>query len=132
MYDFGFFEGIARELSSDRGAVRLLVSPAMSVVLGARFGVADAKEGHEPFLVRLRHGERRGVLLESVLVSAGIPLLLSFVLDGVLQYVTLGHVRPLVAVVVGAVLVWLPFWVVRSATNRLWRRFWPPHPAGAR
>jgi hypothetical protein len=42
------------------------------------------------------------------------PLALALVMDGVFQYLTLGRIRILAAVIVGALLVWLPFLEARA------------------
>ena len=54
--------------------------------------------------------------------------MLAFVLDVVLQKLTLGRVRPLVAIIVAAILVWIPFLLVRGITNRIFRRWRRSHP----
>jgi hypothetical protein len=118
-----FWEGTVRELTSGQGQFRLLLLPAVALVLGIRTGIADAREGHLPFGRRLRRGnEPRAQLLKDSVRRALNPLALAFILDVILQRLTLGYVRPLVALVVAAVLVWIPFVVVRGVTNRFWRR----------
>ena len=52
--------------------------------------------------------------------------MLAFVLDMILQKLTLDRMRPLVAIIVAAILVWIPFSLVRGITNRIWRRSHPP------
>ncbi len=128
MNDGGFWEGIARSLSG-RGQFRLILQPLMAVLLGLRLGVSDAKEGRAPFLFRLftTKGGRWGLFRDS-LWDAAIPLAVALIIDGILQYLTLGRVRPLAALVVGGILVWLPFAISRALTNRAWRR---RHPAPA-
>ena len=54
-----------------------------------------------------------------------LPFSIAIVLDGVLQYLTLGHVRVLAALVMGIVLIWIPFSIARSLTNRIYRRRHP-------
>ena len=71
----GFFETIARDLSG-KGQFRLILQPLAALILGVRFGIADANAGHPPF----------------------------------------------VHLMVGALLVWLPFVSTRALTNRIWRR----------
>lgn len=126
MQHYGFWEGMIRELGSGQGQFRLYLQPAMALILGIRAGIADAKQGHLPFGRRVVEGNepRRQLLAESIKRSF-IPLALAFVLDVILQRLTLGYVRPLAAVVVAAVLVWIPFLIIRGVTNRFWRR--PPH-----
>jgi len=119
----GFWDGMVRELTSGQGQFRLLLLPAVALVLGIRVGIADARQGHPPFARRLREGiEPRERLLKDAVKRALNPLALAFVLDVVLQRLTLGYVRPLVALVVAAVLVWIPFIIVRGVMNRFWRR----------
>ncbi len=48
--------------------------------------------------------------------------MVALVMDGILQHITFGRIRPLAALVVGALLVWLPFVSTRAMTNRIWRR----------
>ena len=52
--------------------------------------------------------------------EALVPLIVAFVIDSILQRLINGHVRPLAAVIVGGLLVFLPFLIVRALTNRIW------------
>jgi hypothetical protein len=119
----GFWQGVVHELASGTGQFRLLLLPAVALILGIRAGITDAHEGYQPFGRRLlEHNEPRAQLLEDAAKRALNPLALAFMLDVVLQRLTLGYVRPLAALVVAATLVWIPFAVIRGITNRLWRR----------
>lgn len=121
--DVGFFEGIVRDLTSGKGQLRFLIQPLVAIFLGARLGVADAKEGQQPFLFRVfRAGTERGELLKRSLADVVMPLCLGIVIDGILQYYTLGVVRLLHAAIVGVLLVWLPYALSRAITNRIVRR----------
>ena len=123
MEHYGFWEGIVGELTSGKGQFRLLLLPAVALILGVRAGIADAREGILPFGRRLRESnEPRAQLLKDAVKRALNPLALAFVLDVILQRLTLGYVRPLVAIVIAAVVVWIPFVIVRGMTNRFWRR----------
>lgn len=122
MSEVGFFEGIARELAGP-GRFRLLVQPLMALALGVRLGIADAKEGKPPFLFRLlKTSQRPWALLRGSLWDVAVPLTLAVGLDAVLQYLALGFVRPIAALTVAALLVWIPFALSRAITNRVWRR----------
>lgn len=126
----GFWEDLVRGLSG-KGQFRLFLQPAMALVLGIRLGIADAKEGQEPFFLRLFHARgRRASLLEQTLTDVALPLCVALGMDAVLQYLTFGRIRPLGALVVGALLVWLPFTLSRALTNRLWHQL-PTHRHGA-
>jgi hypothetical protein len=125
--DVGFWEGIARDLSG-KGQFRLLLQPAMAVFLGVRLGIADAKDGKAPFLFRLFSEPGRWTLLKNSLRDVALPLSVALVTDGILQYLTLGRVRLLAAMIVGALLVWFPFAVTRGFSNRIWKRVRPTEP----
>lgn len=119
----GFWEGVIRELTAGQGQFRLLLLPAVALVLGVRAGIADAREGTLPFGRRLREAnEPRAQVMKDSVKRALDPLALAFILDVILQRLTLGYVRPLAAIIVGAALAWIPFVIVRGVMNRFWRR----------
>ena len=121
-HDLGFWEGIA-DTARGRGHLRFVLQPLIAIFFGARLGIADAKEGKEPFLWRLFATARhRGRLVREAVSDIAIPFLFAIVLDGILQYYALGYVRPLAAIVVGTALIWLPFSISRALTNRFYRR----------
>ena len=124
MTEAGFFATIARDLSSGKGQIRLIVQPIMAMLLGVRVGVRDAKLGKAPFflrLVRSKEERHRDVFRES-LRDGALPICVAVIVDGILQRLTLGYIRPVAALVVGALLAWVPFVVVRALANRAWRR----------
>jgi hypothetical protein len=121
MADVGFWDGLVRGLSG-KGQFRLILQPTMALFLGLRLGIADAKQGKAPFLFRLfstRQG--RWALFKQSLSDAALPLIVALIMDGILQYLAFNRIRLLQAVVVGALLVWLPFSMTRGLTNRIWR-----------
>jgi hypothetical protein len=121
--DIGFFEGILRDLTSGKGQLRLLIQPSVAIFLGARLGIADAHEGKDPFLLRLfKASAGRARLFKESLSDVVMPLCVGIVIDCILQHYTLGFVRPVQAVVVGLLLVWLPYAVSRAISNRIARR----------
>ena len=126
MTHVGFFEGIARDLTGrgllgGRFQVRLILQPLIAMILGIRLGLRDAKHGKPAFFASVVTGGRdRWAILRQGLRDAIVPLCVAFVLDGVLQYLILGHVRPAAAVVVGLLLVFFPFVLLRGLSNRLW------------
>jgi hypothetical protein len=118
----GFFETVARDLSG-RGQVRLILQPLAALILGIRLGVADANAGKAPSLNRLiMHRHQRWTIFTESLSDAVLPLVVALVMDGILQHIAFGRIRPLAALVVGVLLVWLPFVFTRAVTNRIWRR----------
>ena len=121
-----FFEAIGADLGG-RGIfggsfqIRLIVQPLAAMLLGLRFGIRDAKQGRAPILkaVAETKGERGGLLARAAR-DAIVPLGVALVLDSVLQHIINGRIRPLAAVIVGSLLVLLPFLIVRALTNRIW------------
>ena len=91
------------------------------MLLGLRFGIRDAKQGRTPIVKELAETKgRRGSLLAHAARDAIVPLIVALVLDCVLQHMINGRIRPLAAVIVGGLLVFLPFMIVRALSNRLW------------
>jgi hypothetical protein len=119
--DTGFWQGIL-ETAHGRGQFRFILQPAVAILLGIRLGIADAKAHDQPFLMRmLVKGEHKARIAKEAAKSVLIPFVIAVLLDALLQYITLDRVRPLAAVVVGALLIWLPFSISRSLTNRIYR-----------
>jgi hypothetical protein len=101
--------------------LRLIAQPLAAMLLGLRFGIRDAKQGRAPILkaVAETKGERASLLARAAR-DAIVPLGLALVLDSILQHMINGRIRPLAAVIVGGLLVFLPFLIVRALTNRIW------------
>jgi hypothetical protein len=122
----GFFQGIADVLGG-KGELRLIVQPAMAILFGIRLGISDAREGRLPFVLRVFRS--RGGTVRLALRDIIVPFCIAIVIDAILQHVTLGHVRPVAALVVGILLVWLPFATARALTNRIARAIRRRHAA---
>ncbi len=122
----GFFDGIGHVLSG-RGMfggkfqLRLIFQPVLALLLGVRFGIRDAKAGKPAFLMSLVEAQHeRWPILKQGLRDAIIPLCIALVIDGILQRMINGYVRPMAAIVVGVLLVFLPFVIGRGLSNRIW------------
>ena len=122
MRDVGFWQGIS-DVVHGRGQLRLIVQPLIATIFGVRLGIADAKAGRAPFLWRLFISDgHKAKLAKDALREVLIPFCVAVVLDGILQYLTLQRVRPLAAIVVATVLIFIPFMITRALTNRIYRR----------
>jgi hypothetical protein len=120
------FEAIGADLGG-RGIfggsfqLRLILQPLAAILLGLRFGVRDAKQGRAPILKAVAEGKgERGHMLARAARDAIVPLIVALVLDSILQQMINGRIRPLAAVIVGGLLVFLPFLIVRAVSNRVW------------
>src|SRR5437868_13311387 len=124
----GSFETLARDLCG-KGQFRLILQPLAALTVGVGLGIADANAGTPPFLHRLAtHRNQRWTIVKESLADAVFPLMVALVMDGILQHITFGRIRPLAALLVGALLVWLPFVSTRALTYWIWRLIRPvPH-----
>ena len=101
--------------------IRLILQPLIAIILGLRFGVRDAKAGDRPFFHALAQGEgHRGTLLKKAARDVITPLIVAVIIDSILQQLINHRIRPFAAVVVGGILVFLPFLIVRALANRVW------------
>jgi hypothetical protein len=117
-----FFQDILARLSGP-GRLRFVVQPTVAILLGVRSGIKDAREGVPPFLWALAfHGERRRALLRSAFISIRDLLAIAILLDVISQFLIFHEVRPGAALVVGPVLITMPYVVVRALSNRMVRQ----------
>ncbi len=109
------------------GRLRFIFQPTAAIVLGARDGVKDARAGEPPFLWGLVfHSADRPGLLRSALVSVRDLVAVAILLDVASQFLIFRMVNPFAALLLGPVLIGLPYACSRALTNRIVRRR-PPH-----
>jgi hypothetical protein len=105
------------------GRFRFILQPMIAIVLGIRGGLADAKAGNPPYLFGLLFGAgRRRELLRSGAAAISTLLAMGIILDVVFQLVIYHSVHPGAALVVGPILICLPYALSRALTTRLARR----------
>ena len=123
-------EGVARRLSGP-GSFRFIIQPIVAIALGIRDGLMDAKAGEPPYLIgMIFHPERRQELWARTIQHILKPFAIGVVLDLILQYFIFQRVRLIPAIIVGLLLIGLPYALARGLTNRIatgWR-----HRHGAR
>lgn len=113
---------LARELSGP-GRFRFIVQPLVAILLGIRDGRQDAKAGRPAFLISVFFA--KGERLESL--KSGVksfikPFVVSVILDIVVQVVIFHDIRIWSALVVGTLLIALPYSLARGLTNRFIQR----------
>lgn len=114
-----FFQDILARLSGP-GKLRFIIQPTVAIILGARSGIKDAQAGYAPFLWALVfHGTRRRELLQSAFGSIRDLMAVAVLLDVISQFLIFHQVRPGAALVVGPVLITLPYVLARAVTNRV-------------
>jgi hypothetical protein len=102
------------------GRLRFILQPMTAILLGIRGGLRDAKVGNPPFLFGLLFGAgRRRELLRSGVAAIRNLLAFGIILDVVFQVVLYRSVHPGAALLVGPILICLPYVVSRALTRRV-------------
>lgn len=120
----GFFTGrldeLLARLHSGPMQFRLILQPTMAVLFGIRDGIQDAKAGRPPLIWSIVFGlGDRKELVKGMLRRLPGPILVATLVDAIVQYLMFGHVRPLMALLVGVSLMATPYSIARSITNRI-------------
>lgn len=104
------------------GRSRFILQPLVAIVLGIRGSLADARAVHQPYLFALIFGtEQRRELLRSGAAAITTLLALGIILDIVFQLVLYHSVHPSAALLVGPILICVPYAVSRALTARVAR-----------
>jgi hypothetical protein len=102
------------------GRLRFILQPTVAILLGIRDGRKDAREGAAPFLWGLVfHREHRARLLKEMFTSVRNIVSIAILLDLISQFLIFRMVRPGAALVLGPVLIALPYSCARALTNRI-------------
>jgi hypothetical protein len=122
-----FVEELARRFTGP-GRFRFVLQPALAILLGVRGGLADAKAGNAPYLLGVFfHAQRRRELLRSGVAAVSTLLAMGIILDAVFQLVIYNAVHPGAALVIGPILICVPYALSRALTTRLARRLGAHH-----
>ena len=117
-----FLEDLPRRFSGP-GRFRFILQPVLAILLGVRGGLADARTGNSPYLFALMfHGHKRKELLHSGLTAIGHLVAMGILLDAVAQLLIYRQIHPGAALLIGPVLICLPYASARGLTARLARR----------
>jgi hypothetical protein len=122
LFSWAFFEDLPRRLTGP-GRFRFVFQPLVAILLGVRAGRADAGAGRPPFILAIigHQQQRRQMLAETASELVNI-VLVGVLLDTVSQWLILGVAHPAAALVVGPVLIALPYAFARAIGNRVARR----------
>ncbi len=116
-----FLEELPRRFTGP-GRLRFILQPMFAILLGVRGGLADARAGTRPYLFGLVFDTgRRRELLRSGAAAVETLLAMGIILDVVFQFVLYRKVHPGAALVVGPILICLPYALSRALTTRLAR-----------
>jgi hypothetical protein len=121
LFSRSFIEGIPKRLTGV-GRFRFILQPLVATFLGIRSGIADARSGRPPYIFGVLFKRRfRSELLQSGFATIVNVLLMGILLDSISQWIIFGTSYPGAALVVGPVLVMMPYSVARALANRLAR-----------
>lgn len=116
-----FLEELPQRLTGP-GRLRFVLQPLVAIVIGWRAGLSDARAGRPAYLYGLVSGvANRKDLLRSGLAAIRDLVAIGIVLDAVAQLLIYGQVHPAAALVIGPVLICIPYAVARALTNRVAR-----------
>ena len=121
LFSSDFFADIPKRLTGP-GRFRFILQPLFAIFLGIRSGRADAREGRPPYIYGLLfHREHRGELMRSAFKTVINLMLMGILLDAIAQWLIFGVSHPGAALVVGPVLILLPYSLARAISNRIAR-----------
>jgi hypothetical protein len=119
LFSHAFFADIPARLTGP-GRFRFVLQPLVAIVLGIRNGLADAQAGRPTLLQGLLfHRELRGEILRESFETVVNLLLMGILMDALFQWVILGVSHPGAALVVGPVLIIVPYALARAFSNRV-------------
>jgi hypothetical protein len=100
--------------------MRLLFQPLIAIILGIRNGSHDAREGNPPYIFEVfsNRSNRRDIIYEGIRAIL-IPLIIGIILDAIFQYMIFSKIRFYGSIIVGIVIIGLPYSLSRGITNRI-------------
>jgi hypothetical protein len=117
-----FFQDILARLSG-AGRLRFILQPVAALFVGTRDGIKDSLAGWPPFLSALVfQRSRRADLLRSAFASIRDLVALAIIIDVISQFLIFQEIHPGAAVVLGPVLIGVPYSISRALANRIARR----------
>ena len=116
-----FFDDIAARFVGP-GRLRFILQPLMAIFLGLRDGIKDAHELTPPFLSSLVFSRaHRKTMWRQAITSTSDRIAIAILLDLLAQALIFGEIRPGVALVLGPILIAVPYATARGVANRVTR-----------
>jgi hypothetical protein len=99
---------------------RFILQPAVAFILGIRDGRLDTKLKKHPFIYEIiTNPMNRQPTIKNALRSILISVIIGIITDMIAQHLIFNQVRILPAVVVGCLVISLPYGIARGVTNRI-------------
>ena len=101
---------------------RLLIQPAVAAFFAIRAGIADGRAGRPAFLWGLfTHPEQRRTMLKSGFKDVAKVFTMATVMDLVYQWLVTRQVHVLAALLMAAILCFIPYLLLRGPVSRIAR-----------
>ena len=102
---------------------RFILQPLLAAFFAVRAGRADARNGRPPFLWSIfTNPAGRTELLKDGWKDIAKIFVMASIMDVVYQFIAIRQFHPLRAMLVAAVLCFVPYILIRGPVNRLTRR----------
>jgi len=102
---------------------RLILQPLMATIFAIRSGLKDAKEGNPAYFWALfTDSAHRRAMVQDGWKSVGRVFILAIVIDVIYQLIVFRWVYPVEALLVAAILAFIPYLLIRGPVNRIARR----------
>ncbi|HEY8224484.1 MAG TPA: hypothetical protein VIG25_04340 [Pyrinomonadaceae bacterium] len=107
---------------------RIILQPAMALLLALKAGLKDAREGRPPFLwTVVTDPLQRAELLRQAWKAIARVFVLAIVMDLIYQWIVQRWIYPLETIIVAILLAVVPYVVLRGPINRIARRWRRSH-----
>jgi hypothetical protein len=122
LFSDAFLRDLPKRLTGP-GRMRFIFQPAVAIFLGIRAGKTDARAGKPPYIFSLVMGkDDRRELLKDAFTQLSALIAVAILLDCISQFLILRAVYPGAALVVGPVLIAIPYSLSRALSNRWLQR----------
>jgi hypothetical protein len=102
---------------------RLILQPLMAIIFAIRSGLKDAKGGRPAYFWALfTDSAHRRDMVRDGWKSVGRVYILAVVIDVIYQLIVFRWVYPVEALLVAAILAFIPYLLIRGPVNRIARR----------
>jgi len=119
LFSWQFIEELPQRFTGP-GRFRFILQPSIAILIGLRGGLADARAGRPAYLYGLLlGGENRRDLVRSGWAAVRDRVAMGIVLDAVAQLLIYRQVHPVPALLIGPLLIGLPYSIARALTNRV-------------
>jgi hypothetical protein len=121
LFTKGFFHDMLARLTGP-GKLRFIIQPTVAIILGARHGVKDAHTHLPPFLEVLSfHAAHRGRAIRTAVADVRDLVAIAILLDFIAQALIFHNIHPGAALILGPVLIAIPYGLAREFANRMVR-----------